>query len=137
MPRGNSSKRKGETAELRFWWAATERGLIVSRPHGDSARYDFIVDNGRRLFRIQVKSTSCRSKQGYLFQTVRAHRLAYTRSDLDFFACYLVPFDIWYIVPIGVAEGITGVWVHPQSRWRRGRHFERFREAWALLLAPP
>jgi len=29
-------------------------GLIVTQPYGDNARYDFAVDNGKRLKRVQV-----------------------------------------------------------------------------------
>jgi hypothetical protein len=48
----------GERAECAFMHQALERGLIVSKPFGDSAPYDFIIDNrpflrGRgRLWRI-------------------------------------------------------------------------------------
>jgi hypothetical protein len=39
-----STKRRGELAELAFVLKAANQGLGVSRPYGDSERYDFILD---------------------------------------------------------------------------------------------
>ena len=38
-------KRRGEWVELRFMAAAAENGFHVTKPWGDSAQYDFIVEN--------------------------------------------------------------------------------------------
>ncbi len=43
-------------AEAAFVAKAVSLGLCVSKPWGESQRYDLIVDNGRRLLRVQVKS---------------------------------------------------------------------------------
>ena len=61
----------GELSELEFLIRATKEGLIVSRPFGENQRYDFIVDNGKRRFRIQVKSTNF--KEGNHFQITCSH----------------------------------------------------------------
>ena len=50
-------KRDGEQAEAAFLHKAIGFGLSVATPRGDSERYDLIVDSGRRLWRVQVKST--------------------------------------------------------------------------------
>src|SRR5450755_1037627 len=42
-------KQRGEMAE------AAALGFRVSKPWGESSRYDLIVDSGRRLLRVQVK----------------------------------------------------------------------------------
>lgn len=39
-----NTKRRGELAELAFTLKATSLGFAVSKPYGDSERYDFIVD---------------------------------------------------------------------------------------------
>ena len=54
----------GEQAECAFMKAAMDRGLVVSKPFGDSARYDFIVDADGRLSRVQVKSAWVLSRRG-------------------------------------------------------------------------
>ena len=53
-----TTKRRGELAELAFVYKAASLGFGVAKPYGDSERYDFILDSGSRLWRIQVKSTS-------------------------------------------------------------------------------
>ena len=50
------TKEKGELAELAFLHKAASLGFGVARPHGDSERYDFILDSGERFLRVQVKS---------------------------------------------------------------------------------
>src|SRR5438876_2244079 len=50
-------KQRGEWAELRFMARAAEHGLSVSKPWGDSQRYDVTVEHNGRFLRVQVKST--------------------------------------------------------------------------------
>jgi hypothetical protein len=49
-------KRRGEVSELAFFHKAASLGFGVAKPWGDSERYDFILDSGQRLWRVQVKS---------------------------------------------------------------------------------
>ena len=59
-------KRMGELSELDFLRKAMGMGMIVSKPWGDSYRYDFVCDAGRRLWRAQVRSTENRfGARGY------------------------------------------------------------------------
>ncbi len=58
-------KLRGEWAEIRFLARASELGLRVSKPYGDCLPYDFIVEHGGRMFRVQVKSTSYQNP-GYM-----------------------------------------------------------------------
>jgi hypothetical protein len=45
---------KGQIAQLKVETRATEKGWIVSRTQ-EGARYDLILDDGKRLYRVQVK----------------------------------------------------------------------------------
>ena len=58
-------KRRGEWVELRFMAAAAENDLHVTKPWGDSAQYDFILEHQARLLRIQVKSTQFKCEGSY------------------------------------------------------------------------
>src|SRR5438132_4870328 len=51
------TKKKGEAAELAFMLKAVSLGFGVAKPWGNGERYDFILDTGTRLWRVQVKST--------------------------------------------------------------------------------
>lgn len=123
-------KRRGEWAEMRFMARAAEHGLVVTKPWGDSSPYDFAVDCKGRFLRVQVKSSMHRISNSFL---VRVHGSAgrYSLGDFDFVAAYLIPLNIWYIVPaetaIPVSENLCLTPNSPKSK------YERYREAWHLL----
>ncbi len=130
-----SAKRQGEAAEAAFLLRATELGMTVARPWGDSAPYDFIVA-GRRLHRVQVKSTAARESQKCSFRigVGWGHRQkhAYDVACIDFLAVLIVPLRAWYIIPVRALAGRKSIRLasdHPASR----RLFDRFREAWSRL----
>jgi PD-(D/E)XK endonuclease len=54
---GDTRKWSGEQAEAAFLHKATGLGLSVLTPWGDSERYDLVAGSGKRLWRVQVKST--------------------------------------------------------------------------------
>ena len=132
LPRSPSTKLQGELAEVCFLWRATQLGFTISRPYGD-ARYDFVVDSGRTLHRVQVKSVSKPLRGVYRISTSsgRTAKKGYTSDEIDFLAGYVIPEDAWYIVPIALVPGYVCIHVCPHRRSRR--KYERFREAWHLL----
>jgi PD-(D/E)XK endonuclease len=133
-----SPKERGEWAEMRFLARAAEEGFRVSKPWGDSARYDFAVEREGRFLRIQVKSTVSRLKNGYRCWLQPSNgtenpRKLYTAEQVDFFAAYVIPEDVWYILPAEVAVQMRGwAWLFPGSP---GHKYERYKEAWELLRA--
>lgn len=123
-------KRRGEWAELRFLARAAELGLTVIRPWGDSLHYDMVVEWEGCLLRVQVKSTMRRRSNSYYF-TLRGAIHRYTREDFDFLAAYLIPEDVWYIIPSDIAlTNINQICITPGSSTSR---YEPYREAWQLL----
>ena len=126
-------KRQGELAELGFLHRAAGLGLIVSKPYGESARYDFMVDNGRDRWRVQVKSVSACHRNAYRISSGRGHssKRAYTARDIDFLAAYVFPHDAWYIIPVRALRRVKTFCLAPHFPSRR--RFEPFREAWGLL----
>jgi hypothetical protein len=127
-------RRQGEFAELTFMQKAFSLGFSVSKPYGESARYDFIVDSGSRLVRIQVKSVRDVSRQisNYKVTVVTGReRRPYTTDEIDFVAAYVIPEDIWYMVPVKAING-NCLLLAPQIFRSRGR-WEQYREAWQLL----
>jgi hypothetical protein len=53
-----STTHKGDVAELMAAAELMRRGYRVSRPLSNGAPYDLIVDDGTRLYRVQVKKAS-------------------------------------------------------------------------------
>ncbi len=127
-------KKRGEWVELQFMARAAAHGLTVSKPWGDSTRYDFIVEHSGQCRRVQVKSTAHQVEGGYLCHCTRRdkHGLGpYTSADVDFVAAYIIPEDLWYVIPIAeLARVKTAIWLKPQHSRNR---YNCFLEAWHLL----
>jgi hypothetical protein len=127
-------KRKGELGELVFVLTAASHGLIVSKPYGDSACYDFLVQSGRRIRRVQVKAAFTERLGSYTFNVTSGRHRYYTEKDIDFLAAYIGPLDVWYIVPVHVIRSTAAIVISPGARLKqRGTRFEPYREAWHLL----
>ena len=93
-------KERGEWAELCFMARAAGLGMGVSKPLGDSRRYDVLVEAGGRIARVQVKSTLYRRRRNeYSLNVMGPGRKSYKEGTVDFFAVYLIPEDEWYIIP--------------------------------------
>ncbi len=130
-------KQLGELAEMMFMVKATSKGLIVAKPYGESHRYDFLVDSGKRTWRVQVKSSTCTHWRAYTvnayWKTTRKH-MPYVPSKVDFLAVVILGTDIWYLIPVRALAGRLMVRVYPFGGSPRGsRRHEKYREAWNLL----
>ena len=87
--------------------ALRNAGLALSVPFGENTRYDLIIDDGKRLARVQCKTA--RYRNGAVVWSVcssHAHhpnpkpkRLDY-QDDVDFFAVYCPVIGSVYLVPI-------------------------------------
>src|SRR6202522_3177207 len=113
-----NAKERGEGAEGRFVARATELRFRVAKLWGESAPYDLMVEQEGRAFRVQVKSTMRRPKSGaYPCHMPAGKRLTHVLEEIDFVAAYIIPLDLWYIIPAGVVAVRKGsIWLAP---WRR------------------
>jgi hypothetical protein len=157
-----NSKLRGEWAELRFMARAAEHGLMVSRPWGESAPYDVMVERHGRILRVQIKSTmrivrgayrchllvprKCNPKcgagaparvsPGEEFSrpvgNLKTKRPAPGQAQIDFLAAYLIPLDLWYILPAPITARLRGhISLSPHHQ---GHKYQPYQEAWHLLL---
>jgi hypothetical protein len=122
-------KKRGEWAELVFAMRAIEQGLHLCRPWGESSGYDFAVDQGARIVRVQVKSTIFHEGEGYSC-TLKDSRGPYKKNSFDFVAAYVIPEDLWYILPEKKVRGMWSVGLHPELEVSKYGEYE---EAWHLL----
>jgi hypothetical protein len=130
-----AGKRRGEAAEAAFLARATHFGFRVLLPWGESNPYDAAVDFGRGLLRVQVKSAGSYNA-GYTIKTTGANGRVYTLDDIDFVVGYVVPEDIWYVIPVEAVGNRATIKFHPRSRRVVKPMFERYRDAWCLLDCP-
>ena len=86
---------KGEIAQIKVMLRAMEKGVALSKPLIES-RYDFILDDGQKLERVQVKYANgkCLNSQG----SVKIHlkswegrkmRRRYSASEVDALLVYV------------------------------------------------
>ncbi len=128
-------KRRGEWVELQFMTRATHHGLTVSKPWGDSSRYDFIVEHKGRCSRVQVKSTFHFVKGFFLCHSAtHGGTRTYTSEQIDFFVAFVIPYDVFYIIPVTVMAGQKNVFLSPH---RPENKYFRYMEAWHLLRKAP
>jgi hypothetical protein len=129
----DNSKRCGEAVEAAFLCKICMLRIPVCKPWGDSERYDFVVDWRIGFWRVQVKGASyCEKSRGHSRYQAGAgnNGKRFTKADMDFVVVQIVPEDVWYVVPIEMAEGLAALWFNPRSKKAR---FEKYREAWCLL----
>jgi len=137
LVRRRTAKALGELAEHAFAFKAATLGFGISKPVGDNEPFDFVVNAGHRLWRVQVKSTYSAGKSGaYFFRAVRAAvggRLrVYSPADIDVLAGWVMPLDVWYIIPVAAFAPRKSIAIYPHREPEAGQ-FEPFREAWCLL----
>jgi hypothetical protein len=135
-PRPNT-KVTGERSEAAFLAVATYRNFGVAKPWGDSRRYDFILDNGEVLIRIQIKCTECLRADAYETRatyTKGNQHVPYTKKDIDFVAAHVVPLNLWYIIPVEVCTPAPMLRFYPHRKREDWMPLEEYREAWHLIL---
>ena len=112
---------KGSSVELKCAAEFIERGFEVSFPYGNRARYDFIVDDGVRLYRVQCKKARKATNGNYYLNTRSSHRSGnkivestYTHDQIDYF-CTLVD-GIVLVVDIKKCENKKGITIHTNGK---------------------
>jgi len=123
-------KRLGEAVEAAFLAKATMLGFPVLKPWGDSRPYDFAVESGRRLWRVQVKCATSHRGTRCSARAAGSGEL-YTLDDLDFLAAYVIKKDLWYVVPADAF--VPRATVHFNYGPLSEGMFEIYRETWCLL----
>jgi hypothetical protein len=129
-PKISAKRLRGEWAEMVFVVRATEHGLPVCKPWGESRGYDFVVGVPGHFVAVQVKSTTCELREGYSC-SVAGHK-PYPPGTFDFLAAYVVFEDAWYIIPAEKILGMECIALHS-----RNSNYEEYRGAWRLLDPDP
>jgi hypothetical protein len=125
-------KRRGEWVELLFMARAAQRGFNVSKPWGDSSRYDVSVEDDGRFRRVQVKSTDvARGEDGFICYLKRTGIQYYRIEEVDFFAIYIVRKDAWFVLPAKVVLRLkSNIRLAPGNKKQK---YARYEGAWDLL----
>ena len=135
---GRTSGHQGELGEIAFMLKAASLGFDLALPYGHIHRYDFIVDSGKNLWRVQVKTTTFMVEGSYqvcIRRNTRTSPLAYTASEVDFVAVYIIPEETWYILPVREVVDRQALRLRPKGH-PRASPYDHYREAWHLLRQP-
>ncbi len=119
---------------------AAQLRFAISKPWGDTQPFDVGIAHGPNFLRVQVKSTTCRAGAGYLcqFKPHQEKKHDYTLDEIDLFAAYVIPEDVWYLIPavllLGKRRRIMTMLcpVVPPAK-KASYCYEGYREAWNLL----
>jgi len=123
-------KKRGEWAELCFGVRALREGLRLARPWGESSGYDWVVyPAGGKMMRVQVKSTIFPEGNGYSC-TLKDSKGPYKKNSFDFVAAYVIPEDVWFILPEKRVRGMWSVGLYPELEESK---YGEYLEAWHLL----
>ena len=106
---------KGERSEIVALSKLSLMGFTVSQPFSYNSRYDFVLDTGDTLSRVQVKSAN--HKGGSMEIETRSTRPradgcsrdTYDSSEIDAFVVYCREGDQLYYLPIEEVEGMSSV----------------------------
>lgn len=102
----NNTQIAGALTEQKCFLKCLEHGFYVSKPLFDNARYDFILDTGKKLLKIQIKTAhwSNNERTGFTFNGYSQHatgngnkRMKYTNKEIDFFMTEFQ--NIFYLYP--------------------------------------
>lgn len=103
-----STKFKGTVTELQVQTYFLSKGYNISVPVCEESKYDLILDTGKQLLKIQIKTArletnnqnsivfNCRST---CCNTRENHKRGYSEEEIDYFATYWN--DQVYLVPVG------------------------------------
>ena len=88
-----NTQTRGCLTEQKCFVKCLEAGYMISKPLFDNARYDFILDTGTKLLRIQVKSSAwTEDHSAFTFNGYSQHsigngnkRMKYTNKEIDYF----------------------------------------------------
>jgi len=108
-------KMLGELAEQMFSVEVIRRGGVPCKPIGDSCKYDWVIVAGKKITRVQVKSSwmTVMGDRGYrhpnrcriMSSAGNSKKLTYRSSEVDVLAIWLDPFKSWVIKPISSVKG--------------------------------
>ena len=91
-----SPEKFGRSTQARFILDEHLNGLEVSIPFDSLPGYDVIVDNGRRLWRIQVKGVTIGTRGNY---TVNIRKPGRPQPNFDWCAVWMSRENRWAFLP--------------------------------------
>ena len=101
--------------------------------------YDFLVacperatsDRRGHFLRVQVKCSLQRREKNSYRCVIDHNGTPYTPAQIDFFAAYVIPQDVFYILPLAATNHQPDILLTPH---RQNSKYAKYKEAWHLLM---
>lgn len=112
----------GDLGESKFMYECIKRGFTIAKPFGNNIGYDLIVDNGNRMFRVQVK-TSTRAYHGTEVYGNTAETIDHLIKYADVVVCVSMERKCVYLIPISKLDsskinmGVVSKWDNYKNNW--------------------
>ena len=139
------NKRYGTLYEYLFISEALRRDLEPHLPVGDYLPHDIVIyTHGGNCKRVQVKGTSTIVKRGgsVRYKVVAKQRRGskvcpIDQTAVDVVACYVGPYDTWYLIPsseLSMAGGVStlSIYMYPGNPESAGQ-YEKYRDGWEIF----
>lgn len=101
-----TTKELGILGETQVLAKFASLGIPVSIPFGDNSSYDLIVELKKKLYKIQVKTSSQTAEDKIVFKIAKTRinqseniTSYYTEEEVDFYALYSITKNEIYLVP--------------------------------------
>jgi len=137
MPDTNSV---GNLSEAKILAALVEAGYVVAKPFGEGHKYDYIIDDGVSLLRLQCKTgrlkNGCVAFNAYsVAGNSNGKRQGY-RGSADLFGVYCPDNQQVYLVPVAEV-GIGGTLLRVEETLNKQQKRIRWAKDYNLVAAGP
>lgn len=106
MPAKSYTNDIGNLTEMIFDVEAGARGISISKPVTGFSVYDRVAEVGGVMKKVQIKSVSSKTKNTYRIRLRKSRNQKYTKDEVDIFAIYIVPLNVWYIMENDGTESV-------------------------------
>ena len=133
-----SNKRFGYLAEQVFFTEAMRRNYDVLTPIGEYLPIDCIVMNragGTIKTQIKATDTKVMSSGAERYQICAGSGASKTPIDctkVNVVACYVNPYDQWYLIPCLSLEEKVKIYLYPQNQKSTGQ-YEKYKDNWEIF----
>jgi hypothetical protein len=130
---------QGIFAEFAFATKCLKHNIEIAKPLIDVHGYDYLINVNDNWLKIQVKSTSkpdtrYNKETSFKIQCRKgATSTAYNENDFHFCAAYIIPFDLFYIIPISELNKTT-IRINTESEKCK---FNKYKDNFRLLMPNP
>lgn len=126
----------GMVGEMTFVSMCYRFNLHCSKPLTDSSDYDFIVDNGKKLFKVQVKTISCIRNTGRgrkdLWVLNISDNIEKYFKNCDVIVVYIEPHNIFYLLDLKKLTKKNHYTFYPHKSDSKGI-LEIYKEDWTIF----